>query len=89
MLAGARPVQSVKFLQQPDLRGGYLSAQQQVVKLRPGQGAGHPAAEPAGLHQPRLELEPAAGVLRRRLVAAVVRAVAGVADGLRGHLDEG
>ncbi len=85
----AGPVEGVELVQQPDVRGGELVAQQQVVEPGPGQVAGDPAAKPPRLHQPGLELELAGGVLGGRLVAPVVRGVAGVAEGLRRVLHQG
>jgi hypothetical protein len=88
VLGGAGPVEGEELVQQPDVRGGELVAQQHVVKPGPGQVARHPAAEAPRLHEPGLELVLAGGILARQLVAAVVRAVDGGADGLMGVLDE-
>ena len=55
---GARPVQGVQLVQQADVRGRVLVAQQQVVEPGPGQVPGHPGAAAAARHQPGLQPEP-------------------------------
>ena len=55
----AGPAEGEKLVQQPDVRLGELIAQQHEVKAGPGQAARDPAAKPARLHQPGLELQPA------------------------------
>ena len=89
VLRRAGPVEGEQLVQQAHVRGGELVAQQQVVEPGPGQVARDPAAKAPGLHQSRLELELAGGVLGLRLVAPVVRGVAGVAEGLGRVLHQG
>ena len=60
---GARPAQGVQLVQQADVRGRVLVAQQQVVEPGPGQVPGHPGAAAAARHQPGLQPEPAGAVV--------------------------
>ena len=87
LLGGARPVEREQLVQQADVRGRELVPQQHVVEPGPGQVARHPAADPARLHQPRLELELAGGVVGQLLLPDV-RRVARVAAVLGRVLDQ-
>ena len=73
LLGGARPVEREQLVQQADVGGRELVPQQHVVEPGPGQVARHPAADPARLHQPRLELELAGGVVGQLLLPDVRR----------------